>query len=564
MPQKIILQRPPLLAMSQAPLTNGCAVTDQPQAMALYQALLAHQEDPESWLGLFELSCLVTANPMEEPAGKRITAALAQSEDASLPGDFFQQLQTARAALAAAEYTCDKGILQRLSKWCRWIEINWDQLAVLSRFRIAPADWMEFLVRFYQMTGLKAILRLCTRLRSGVMDWTTVLHSFGKQKRREDVTGEAFRNDFLQNRLDEGDFFTREQIICHGELLADGMRYTALAAIFSGNGQEMSAGKTGWKAIRKGHYAICGGTTGAPFLSGLGSDQPVSLAVLSAWAEAFGAQLYLGDSEWALDELIRIKENGFAYAVGQAPVAAVQYVNHPDPAAAPAAEGIGAGPVHTLSRAAHAMSLICRLAVTVGRDQVRFNYPMTGKFLLHSGKTVLLGGEDEILIKRAAEPGFPFLVYSAGTETRDITVERSGEIYVSETQEECAAPKEGTYTSFDMNGLSGTSIRYARGVRILEEDTHHQGKCYFAGNRLMAATVTGQDWKIAAAGHPAVSPDGEATLVCAEVPQWKKKNGLPGDLPVMPRTGETERAVTLAPYKRTGGRMAMLPTAFGK
>ena len=80
----------------------------------------------------------------------------------------------------------------------------------------------------------------------------------------------------------------------------------------------------------------------------------------------------------------------------------------------------------------------------------------------------------------------------------------------------------------------------------------------------MAATVTGQDWKIAAAGHPAVSPDGEATLVCAEVPQWKKKNGLPGDLPVMPRTGEMERAVTLAPYKRTGGRMAMLPTAFGK
>ena len=53
---------------------------------------------------------------------------------------------------------------------------------------------------------------------------------------------------------EEIDYEQKEKLINHAEMLADGVRYTLYAGLFSGNGQDLSAGKNAWSYLQKYHH----------------------------------------------------------------------------------------------------------------------------------------------------------------------------------------------------------------------------------------------------------------------------------------------------------------------
>ena len=106
-----------------------------------------------------------------------------------------------------------------------------------------PADLMEFLVRFYRASGVKSALRLCARLRADSFDWTTALHTF--QQSIPLTQNETEMPDlFFGIKPDMIEYDQKERLINHLELLADGVRYSVYAGIYSGHNRDLSAGQT--------------------------------------------------------------------------------------------------------------------------------------------------------------------------------------------------------------------------------------------------------------------------------------------------------------------------------
>ena len=236
MPQKPIYSRFPLMNSVQSGLSRGFVRTEAGELVSLYRKIKEFSSIPVAWEGSFSLACLICDHPTAEPSAKEVSAILSDTEDGSFAGlETADQVYAARAALALFEYTGEKEILKRLARWCRWLEAGWDGFTGTRWVRIQPADLMEFLVRFYRITGLKAVLRLCSRLRSAAMDWTTVLHHF-QQRTSLDLPDSAEEMRALYSRDDfkELDFFNTQYLTNHAEILADGMRYTAYSAIYSG------------------------------------------------------------------------------------------------------------------------------------------------------------------------------------------------------------------------------------------------------------------------------------------------------------------------------------------
>ena len=66
-------------------------------------------------------------------------------------------------------------------------------------------------------------------------------------------------------RPDLIEYDQKERLINHSEMLADGVRYSLFAGIYSGHSRDLSAGKTVWAYLLKHHHALCGGVTGNPY-----------------------------------------------------------------------------------------------------------------------------------------------------------------------------------------------------------------------------------------------------------------------------------------------------------
>ena len=252
----------------------GTVRTDDERIGRLYHNTARYIDRPQVWEGLFRLACLIKSNPAEEPVASLIVNAGADTDSGAFEGTFPVQICIARALLALFEYNTDRTILKRIASWLRYTEIEFDNLSSGSSILYNPADLMELLVRYYQASGVKSALRLCTRLRADAFDWTTAMHTFQQSiPIRQDERTEAFC--FPTVKPDEIDYDDREKLINHAEMLADGVRFTLFSGLFSGHGQDLSSGKTIWSYLIKHHRALCGGTTGDPYLSGNAPDQPV-------------------------------------------------------------------------------------------------------------------------------------------------------------------------------------------------------------------------------------------------------------------------------------------------
>jgi len=553
MPLKPIYSRYPLLAIHHSFLSNGQIRTTDERISRLYESASSFDEQPSLWEGLFQLACLLKDEPEKEPAALKISAALKETESGSFAGSPDEQISVARAALELFGYNTDRQILKRLSEWCRYLEVEWDTLTQQSLFLCRPAELMEFLVRFYRCSGIKSVLRLCAKLRSSAFDWTTALQTFHQHV---PLAGPREPDPALLFTGDPGalDYDRKQLLINHAESLADGFRYCVFSGLFSGNGQDLTAGETAWEYLRSHHRAVCGGTTADPLLSGRGTDRATDTRALAAWTEAFAAHLATDRSEWAADELIRIIHNGLSYCLESPQSVTRQRVNT-------LAEENGGDddPSGALARLCRAAASAYRFAVTLTEDGFRINYLLSGRYILMiRNQPVVVKTEPDKAVFQCREPFSACVdLYCPPTET--------GRPYADRGGRETALPEasdgrnEGYYIRTSGEWKQQEGFRFRREGRVFCEQTHHQGLCVFERNSLMCLDAKNGDYAYAVCGLPEPAEDGGVKIPVARIERWNLHGVVPADIPVLPEPAGEPVSVNLRPYPLTRGRITVFP-----
>ena len=552
MPQKPVFSRPPILTVPHCFPAAGTVRSMDERITRLYEKACKYLDRPILWEGLFKVACLVKNKPAEEPVGRMIRNMIAETESGAFSGTIFEQICVARAAMSLFEYSAERTILKRISGWLRYIEIEWDDLIIRDGILYRPADLMELLVRYYLASGTKSSLRLCARLRAESFDWTTALHTF---QQTIPIRSEKENNDygFPSVKPEEIDYTQKEKLINHSEMLADGVRYTLYAGLFSGHRQDLSAGKTVWSQLIRHHRALCGGTTGDPFLSGNAADQPVNNMSLAAWTEAFGAQMILPDFPWAADEMIRIIRNGLDDCLSRNEEYRTQRVN----TIRETREAV-TDPAAWFARMTRAVSAAYRYAVSLTEKGLRINYTMPGKYLFMSRKQpLILRMDSHAVCFQCKEPvSVPLEIYLSplcSYSVRTIRDRQDSGFFSQEERNSCCILTDAEWHDQDR-------VLFDPDEKILCEDTHHQGAAFIKSGRLLCMPSDSEGFARAVCGHPACKDD-RIVVYTAKAEKWRIRNDQPADIPVLPDIKEEPVLTVLKYYSDCPFRITMFPRA---
>ena len=551
MPQKTVFIKSPLLTLQQAFPSPGLVRTGQKEVVRLYQDALAYLDNPACWEGLFRLACLVTDRPEESPVYARIREIIADTDNGSFEGNAEEQIAKARACFALFEYNTDRCILRRLGSWFRYLEIEWNELLVCGKPVYAPADLMELLVRFYRISGMKAVLRMCTRLRTTAFDWTTALHTI-QQTIPLRLDGGDPLPEILRKRKDDIEYDEKQILLNHAEMLADGIRYAHFSGEFSGNGQDLSAGRNAWSFLRRHHRAICGGTTGNPYLSGASASAKVDTCVLSAWIEALACSITLNDTFWAADELVRIVFNGMDACLHAERLPAFQHVNCIRP------EAISSAEAGTYARFTRAVAIAYSHAVGATESSVRINYllPCRAALMISGCETVVTSDGQKAAFRLPSGASVQAELFTATTETALPVITLNDE---SICMNRNSVQAEILY--FPKPVINGSAISDWKDEKILTESVHHQGIACWRHNRLLCLPVQEGDYAWAMEETPELRDDIPEALI-RKVHSWKKHEGEADDIPVLPSCSDESVTATLAAYGHVSGRIAMFPRPY--
>lgn len=495
---------------------------------------------------------------MEEPVASLIIEAIQDNDTGSVNGVLSEQVSVIRAAFAVYQYNTDRSILQRIALWCRYLEIEFDQLTEQDHSVLyQPADLMETLVTFYQVTGLKGVLRLCARLRAAAFNWTTALHTFQQSIpiQKDSVYPEM---PVLTEVPAAIDFSEKEKLINHGEMLADGIRYALYSGIYSGNGQDLAAGKTVWRYLKKHHFALCGGTTANPYLCGCAADQPVSNRCLAAWTETFSSLLLLPDTEWAADELIRIVYNGLDDCLNRPEVYEFQYVNSYNDTSDSSPD-----PVLLYTRLTRAAADTFMRMFTLTEKGIRVNYLLSGKLLVMVKKqpVILTITDDSILFHNKKPVSCDVEVYMSSGKPSQITL-ICGRKEKSLPINQCVTDT-GLYFHIAKKDWQDTDcIHFETEQRIICENTHHQGLCFVSDNRLFSLPVSTENHWFAVSCDPEMN-NGKMTVDIYGTSAWKSGEDK-ADIPVLPEGISGPVRSELKPYGNTFRRITMFPRIKGE
>lgn len=554
MPQKPIYSRPPVLSVQYCFPAAGTIRTQDERISRLYQKAGVMLQHASLLEGLFRIACLIKNKPLEEPVAEQIRNAITDTETGSFSGTFYEQICTARAAMALFEYNTDRTILKRLSAWILYIEADFDCLSSQDSVLYCPADLMELLVRFYLATGSKAALRMCAKLRAEAFDWATALHTFQQSIPIDpDRTGKKYI--IPGDKPAQIDYEDKERLVNHGVLLADGFRYTLFAGLFSGHGQELSAGKTAWQYLLKHHHAVCGGTTGDPFLGGNASDQPVNNLVLSAWTEAFSAQMVLPDFTWAADEMIRIVYNGLDDCLNRIEIHSSQGINticeHCDPEKEK---------TKLYARLMRAVAAAYRSAIALTEEGLRINYPIPARYLIMVRKqTAMLQTDRESITFICNKPVSvrteiymsPFI----GCTVKTVKTGGTEHDFISERHSE-----SGYSLVADTVWKDQDRIILVPDDLVHCEKTHHQGVVFYKSGQILCMPAEENTFSRAVCASP-VSTDGIVTVHTAYTEKWKIINSQPSDIPVLPATLGEPVPTLLKMYSECPLRITIFPKA---
>lgn len=549
MPLKPIYEKSPLVALKEIPLRPGQVRVNHAKAEQLYAMANACLDQPILWEGAFRLACILKAKPMEEPVARKILLAMEGQ-----PDGVAETVAIMRAALAVYEYDARRPMLEKLIARCGWLAENWEQVMACADVRVHSADLMELLQALYRVTGKKAVLSLCDKLRQQAMDWSGILHTFAVQRPMNRVT---FWKDMeagleAENGSEAG-FYTRQYLTCHGESLADGVRSAMQNGLFSGNGQELSAPKAGWKKLSRYHGAVCGGITADETIGGRSPSCAVDAASLGAWAEALSAC----DTEepWAYEAVETLLENGLPAALNGDKLIPYQRVNS-------LAENCGTRDCYHVhegdEQVFRALNRLCRgyakaisSAVTVGPKGFSMNQYIDGRYALPmaDGLWVVTVNAGKVSISTQT-PGQATvrLRIPSWTKNACVTVNDEGG----------DAGKPGTWFTLERTWQDGDCITIDFPREIALCSGYHQSLCVTYGPKVLAYAPTAEAWNVALCAEP-VLENGHVIATVKRVPGWRKSGSVPGDLPVLPATEGEAFRVELIPYDEAPCRIALFP-----
>lgn len=555
MPLKPIYEKSPLVALKELPLRPGQVRVANEKMNQLYALACSCEDKPALWEGVFRLACVLKAKPMEESVVEKINAALArQGADGGLPMDVAEAVAVMRAALAMYELDAKRPLLEKLVAWCAWVAENWEAVLACNAVRTHAADLMELLQTLYRVTGKKAILALCDKLRQQAMDWSGILHTFAVQRPMNRVTSWNDMEAGLEaENGSEAGFYTRQYLTCHGKSLADGLRCATLNGLFSGNGMELSAAKAGWEKIRRYHGAVCGGVTADETIGGRSPSCAVDAASLGAWAEAFAGQD--GEDTWAYEALETLLENGLPAALNGDKLILFQRVNG-------LAANCGTKDCYHVhegqEQVLRALNRLCRgwakaasCAVTVNQKGLSVNLYIPGRYAvpLAEGACVVTIADGVVKIS-ARKPVKAELRLRVPAWTKDacITVNDEGGL------EGC----KSSWMTIDRTWQDGDAVKVDFAKAISVGSGHHQSACVRYGAQVMAYVPTEEMWNVALCGQP-VLENGKVMARVKRVPDWRKRGGVPADLPVLPHAEGEGVTVELVPYAQAPCRIALFP-----
>ena len=553
MPHKPVFFRPPLLNISHCFPAAGTFRASDERIIQLYRKAERYIDYPCMWEGLFRIACLLKNKPAEEAVAARIIQGIEGTDNGAFTGSLSEQISIARAAFALFEYNTDRSILKRISEWLRYVEIEFDTISIQDDTLFCPADLMELLVRFYQSSGIKSALRLCARLRAEAFDWTTSLHTF-QQSIPIHTDDKSPARISLSGRPRDMDYSDKQRLINHAELLADGVRYSLFAGLFSGHAQDLSAGKSVWDHLVRYHHALCGGTTGNPYLSGNGSDQPVCNTALSAWTEAFSAQLITRDSFWAADELIRIIFNGLDDCLNSTEPADIQQINCLNH------DAEVKDPVRLYARLSRAVSAAYSHSISLTETGFRINYLLPGRMILMIGKQPVVIYMDTGTVRFQCKNAFTASVemYLSSINSCSVSLIRAGSQADENSNKKQTSP--GSCIRIDREWNDQDIICFIPENNVLSMDTHHHGIAFFASNRLLCMKADMDNYATAVFADAAFDC-GHFSVSAAKTDKWHIKGGQPSDIPVLPETKGDARKIELTEYSSEAGRISMFPRA---
>jgi len=555
MPLKPIYEKYPLVALKEVALRPGQVRIQNDKMNELYALAQGCKSAPAVLEGLFRLACVLKSKPMEETVAAEITTLLnQQAEDGSLPLNVEESVAVMRAALAMYELDAKRPLLEKLVAWCAWVSENWETVLACNAVRTHAADLMELLQTLYRVTGKKAILALCDKLRQQAMDWSGILHTFAVQRPMNRVTSWKDMEAGLEaEESSEAGFYTRQYLTCHGESLADGMRSATLNGLFSGNGMELSAGKAGWEKISRYHGAVCGGVTADETIGGRSPACAVDAASLGAWAEAFaGCDC---ENTWAYEALETLMENGLPAAVVEGKLVPFQRVN---------GLAVNCGTkdcyhVHegdeqitrALGRLFRGYARAASVAVTAGQQGFSVNMYMPGRYAVPLSEGALVVTVEDGAVKISAKKPVKAalrLRIPAWTEDACITVNDEGGL----------EGKAGSWLTIERTWQDGDVIKFDFAKSITVGNGHHQSACVRFGATVLAYVPQNDAWNVALCGTPVVE-EGKVIATFKRVPDWRKRGSIPADLPVLPTVeGETFQA-EMVPYAEAPCRIALFP-----
>lgn len=559
MPLKPIFGKTPLTELHSLPLRADQIHTDNDHVKTVYallnQDLPAH---PERWEAAIRLAALLPGESLQCQACQCVYNELTrQLDDGSfLERSLEEALHIVRAVWAVYEIKPGRSYLVQMMNWCAHLAANWDAYMASRAIRVASGDLLLLLCDLYRVTGKKAVLQLCEKLRQQAMDWSGVLHTFSVQRPMKRVMDAKDLEYGMQ--AEEGDadgFYTRQYLTCHGEILADGARASLMSAIYSGNGRESTAARTGWEKIVRWHGAVCGGVTSDDTLAGASPSAAVATAAVGAWAETFAAQVAEKESAWACDELETLLANAMPAALKADGVLAYQRVNSLQADCGALGCYMAANDAaHALTRLARGWAAVTSTAVTARPDGLQVNLYMPGQYTMKvngvSFRLTVEGKEDAYVLHVACAE-------SVKAALRLRVPAWAADAYIRVNSEGGYEGHAGTYFTLEREwrDCDVVTVEFARKLRVVEG--YHQSAAIVYGAQVMAFAPA-DNWAVALCGEPSLK-EGKVVASFAPVADWKQAGGVPVDLPVRPeKAGEVFEA-ELVPYAEAACRVAQFP-----
>ena len=557
MPLKPIFDKAPLMAMNAQPLRAGLVRMESNVMNKLYQ-LTSMANEPAAFEGTFRLACIVTSKPNDEPIVFKIRAMLAaQKEDGSFMLSFKDSVAVLRAAWALYEFEARKPLLDHIARWCAFAVQHWDDLMADDDSWAYSADLLELLENLYRVTGKSAVLTLCERVATQTMGWSSVLNTVSSQRpTSKSVTKEELEGGLARENGSREGYYTHFARINHAESLADGARSTMMKGWFSGSATELNATRNGWERLYRHHGAICGGLTSDEMLEGTSPAEIVSTAALGAWVEALCAAAMADKSEWAYAALERVAYNAMPACMDGDKLLSFQRVNalssnvNESDCFAVAADHSD----RALVRMVRGYSAMASAAITAQQDGACINLYLPGRYAIPVEEDLL------ILTVKPAANGASIAVHckketEATLRLRIPTWSKNTEVTINGSDNH-GEVKNGMMT-FDRTWHDGDVIamNYEQSVRV--EAGHHQGKYVLRGPVLMALPVEGDNWKKAFVS--AAKEENIVRAMLADVQEWKVKEDVPADVPVLPETRGEAVSFALVPYAKVAARIALFP-----